>query len=229
MKRAAVLFLLATVGCTADFFVGPTEAGSSGGQGPASEGMPDDDGGPGGPTSDMPDPGTTGMTTPDTSEDMTSTGPTLTTEGDTESPTGDSSDLETSSSTTAATGETEEPGDCVSKDAEPCELAFPVCLWDGEACEANPCHVEAGERACLELSPECIWEEGGCIPSGCEMETECSGLDIELCGMTKGCIDVIDTCFAIACAPCTEVDNPKLCAELPNCTYNEGLEACQPL
>ncbi len=60
------------------------------------------------------------------------------------------------------------------------------------------------------------------------METECSGLEIELCGMTKGCVEVLEMCFSLVCAPCTEVDDPKLCAELPNCAYNEGREACLP-
>ena len=227
MKRWTIALLLAASGCTADFFVGPEEAGSSGPQPSTTNGMPDDDGGPAGPTSSDPDPTTTGSPDPSTTSGTTSADPTGDTQTETDGKTSDTTEPETSSSTTAMTGETEEPGDCVSKSAEPCELAFPTCLWDGENCSVNGCNVE-GELDSLELSPECSWQEGACVPSGCEMETECSGLDIELCGMTKGCVEVIEMCFSLACAPCTEVDNPKLCAELPNCAYNEGREACLP-
>lgn len=227
MRRCMLATLLCTMGCTADFFVGP-EAGSSGAADPTSEGMPNDDGGPGGPTSSTPDPTTTGTPDPTTTDETTSAETAVATasESDTGSTTTGTS-AETDASTTAVSGETEEPEDCVRKDAAQCELAFPTCLWDGETCTFNPCLME-DELACLETSPECFWVEGACIPSGCELEAECSPLEFEVCVKTKGCVSVIDMCFSTACVPCNEVDDPKLCAELPNCAYNEGRAACLP-
>ncbi len=226
MKRHALALLLTASGCTADFFVGPQEAGSSGSETSSTNAMPADEG-PGGSTSSQPDPTTPRTSDPVTSDGTTSDDPTLASASETETDgkSSETTDPGASASTTSMTGETEEPGDCVTKDARPCELAFPICLWDGENCSVNECNIE-GELDCLEFSPECVWQEGACIPSGCEMETECSGLDIELCGMTKGCVGGLEMCFSLACAPCTEVEDPKLCAELPNCAYNEGREAC---
>lgn len=221
MRASLLALAVAVSGCTADFFVGPEVDASTGANASTSA---DDDDDAGGPTTDGPDPGTTSTANPGTTEDATSADPTSTTQGDED---GTTRDPESSSSSGGRGGETEEPSDCLRKEVDSCELAFPVCLWDGESCTINECDA-AEESQCLEFAPECIWEETSCVPSDCEFEAECSELEVGLCGKTKGCVEVLETCFSLACAPCTEVVDPKLCTELPNCAYNEKREACLP-
>lgn len=221
--RLGLCALCLTSGCTADFFVGPEGGGSS-----SSGGSNDAD--PSSATADPltttgPDGGTTQVSTTQEPEPTTSssTDPSTTTAPET------TDDTEVGSAETdgEAGGDTEDPGDCIVKEGRSCEAAFPTCLWDGEECAVNLCDV-GGEKACLTEAPDCIWEGGGCIPSECTQEAECSVLDPGPCEKARGCVLQGEQCFTPACVPCAEVDNITTCNELPNCTYNEGREACLP-
>ncbi len=230
MTRVALACLLAlpSLGCTADFFVGPEATDGS-----TSAATEDDGEGPGDPSTADP-PTTTGETLGSTTLEPTTTTEDTLDPPDTSTTTGEESDTlepSTSSSTTEPTtaGETEEPQDCIPKDVESCEVAYPACLWTGEACVINECNVAGGEKECLPLNPECAWEGDGCIPTGCSDEAECSPLEPGVCVKTPGCIVFFEQCFALECVPCGEVKDIKLCNELPACGYNKLREACLPL
>ncbi len=224
--RALVLvpaLALAPAACTADFFVGPLEGSSS-----TAAGTDDSD-----PSSATTAPLSTTGEGMSTTQAPTTQDPELTTSSTTDessttgAETSERTTLDTESTTGEATGDTEEPQDCIPKDAPACEEAFPTCLWNGEECTVNLCNV-GGEKACLTEAPECIWEGGGCIPSECNEEAECSVLEPAACEKTKGCVLVAEMCFTPPCVPCTEVEAIPACNELPNCAYNEGREACLP-
>lgn len=222
MRTASTLAAVALLGgCTADFYVGPEMTGTSGGMTA--------------PTSDAPTgpPPTTGATS-ETTTDATTQSPTTTQTGD--ASTGTRGSAETTDSNPGTTtgavettaSDTVMPADC-ELEALGCEEAFPECLWNGEVCSVNECHVLGGELDCLDLAPECIWEGGGCIPGPCASEMECSTLELGFCAKTPGCIELVEQCYSLECAPCQDVDMPSVCMELPNCTYNEGRAACLPL
>lgn len=225
MKRiwiGALALALALAGCTADFFVGPSEGSSSTSEGQGATGS-------GSQTSVTP--GTTGGGA-GTTGSPTTQDPELTTSSTTDEPTTDPETDEETGSTTAnttgePTGETEEPADCVEKDGPACGEAFPSCLWNGEACTPNLCDI-GDEKACLTEAPDCIWDGGGCVPSECGEETECDGLEPGPCEEAEGCVLAGESCFTPACVPCGEVADAIACNELPNCDYNEGREACLP-
>ncbi len=219
---SALALSLAAGGCTADFFVGPLDGGSSTTQGPDDSGVSSMTSAPASTTADG----------SSTTQAATTVGPDATTSSATASTTtsGQTSEdtvLSTEGSTTAASTDTEEPADCIPKEAPACEEAFPSCLWNGEACTVNLCNV-GGEKACLTETPDCIWEGGGCIPSQCGEEAECSVLEPGPCETAKGCVLIGVMCFTPPCVPCGEVDDILTCNELPNCIYNELREACLP-
>lgn len=232
MKRLGVTTLaFALAGCTADFFVGPTEGGSSTSQGSGATGSSSQTSV--GPSTTQDGTSTTQDGT-STTQASTTQAPEFTTSSTTDEATtaADTDTDEGTASTTGTTtgeptGETEEPADCIPKNGPACEEAFPNCLWTGEACTLNPCDV-GDERNCLGEAPECIWAGGGCVPSGCDEEAECGGLEPAPCEEAKGCLLVGVSCFIPACVPCGEIEDPLDCDELPNCAFNEGREACLP-
>ena len=211
----STLASLLLAGCTADFFVGPEAGGSSGMDASSS-------------ASDQ-----------STTANDPTTGAGVTTEGTTEAPDPTLGDTTTSSSTDGgeATGpstssssgsaETESLPNCNVETAKLCEAGLPTCWWTGELCMENPCDV-GGELDCLAEAPDCAWEAGNCIPSGCTEEAECSPLELAVCEATKGCMVVLEQCYALACVPCGEIDNPATCQDLPNCAYDELRGACLP-
>lgn len=225
----ALLALVGQLGCTADFFVGPEPGGSSSGgevdpttttagasTAPPTTDAPEDDDGPSGGTTASP-PASSSSTTSADSEGV-SAGEATETEGESD-PTGDP--------TTEGESDTTGEGDCKAADAEICEAAFPVCLWQEEVCSPNPCHTDEGEAVCLSEAPDCAWEGEVCLPTDCVFEAECSELEPGLCEETKGCVLVGKSCFSLECAPCDLVENVMLCNELPACTYNEKLKSCE--
>jgi len=220
----AALALAMLTGCTADFFVGPSEGSTSGpGSTDASDGAPESSADP-----DTNEPTGDDSTTsaPETNGPATDTQTTEEPPSDTSSSTGETTEGRETAEETAE--DTEAPFDCITEDPELCELAFPECLWSGETCFTNLCNV-GDEKACILEDPECVWERGGCVPNPCLEESECTALEPKACDMTKGCVDLFTECFSVECVPCQEVEDPKLCIELPGCEYNELREACQPL